>query len=110
MWSLRNVLAGAASVQMFAPRSDYRQILDQVQARAEAESVATDRVLRQYVRERLFGQIAMTCVSLSAIALAVVGTANNWPDWIILPFALTPMTLMAVVGRLHQRALQDSTQ
>jgi hypothetical protein len=102
MWSIRNILAGAASVQPFGPRSDYLQILDQIQARAEAEGATTDVTFRQHMLERTIGQFLMTVVSLSAIFVAVVGVSHGWSDWIVAPVALMPMTLMVAVSWFHQ--------
>jgi hypothetical protein len=104
MLSLKNILAGAASVQPFSARSDYRQILDQVQTRADAEGVATDWMFRQYMLERKIGQCAMTCISLSAIATAVIGATHGWSDWIVAPIALIPSASMVALCLLRSRA------
>lgn len=103
-WVASNILAGAASVQLFGARTDYRQVLAQVQARASAEGCAVDQTFKRYMAERMLGQFLMTGICLSAIGAAAVGAAQGWSDVVLVPLALVPVTLMVLVGSAHQKA------
>lgn len=97
-------------MQLFGPRSDFHEILSQVQERADAEGVANDLVFRRYMLERKIGQCLMLGISLAAIATAVVGATHGWSDWLIAPIALIPFTLMIALGWLHPRTSLSFTR
>lgn len=102
-WALSNILAGAASVQLFGPRTDYRRVLAQVQARASAEGGALDQTFKRHMAERMLGQFLMTGLCLSAMGAAAFGATHGWSDFVIVPLALMPLTLMVLVGAAHQK-------
>jgi hypothetical protein len=103
-WAFSNILAGAASVQLFGPRTDYRQVLAQVQDRASKQGGSVDQTFKQHMAERMLGQLLMTGTCLSAMGAAAFGAAHGWSDFLLVPLALVPMTLMVLVGRAHQKS------
>jgi len=103
-WAVSNILAGAASVQLFGPRTDYRQVLAQVQVRASKQGCSVDQTFKRHMAERMLGQLLMTGTCLSAMGAAAFGAAHAWSDFLIVPLALVPVTLMVLVGTAHQKA------
>lgn len=103
-WAFSNILAGAASVQLFGPRTDYRRVLAQVEARAKKQGCSVEQTFKQHMAERMLGQLLMTGTCLSAMGAAAFGAAHGWSDVLLVALALAPMTLMVLVGTAHHKA------
>lgn len=105
-WNLNNILGGAASVQLFAQRQDYRQVLAAVQSRAEQERVPAALALNRFMRERMLGQALMTLSCLGLLALALTGATHDWPEPFVLLSAAGPMLLTLAVSLAHSQQLK----
>jgi di/tricarboxylate transporter len=106
-WVFSNILAGAASVQLFGPRTDYRRVLAQVQARAIRQGVSVDETFKQHMAERMLGQLLMAGTCLSAMGATVFGAAHGWSDVLLVPLAVVPMALMVLAGAAHQKTREQ---
>lgn len=99
-WHHTNILGGAASVRMFGPRMEYRQLQQLVEKRAANENISPESALKQTMQERLLGQVLMTVLCLGSIALACIGVARGWSDGIVVPLALLPLIAQVLVGKM----------
>lgn len=105
MVNFSNIIAGAASVQLFPPRTDYQQVRAQVEKMSVADRMEFDTAFKKHIRERMLGQLIMAALSLSLMLLALVGAVNKWSDFVVGLCATAPWVLMFVVAKLHRKNL-----
>ena len=103
MWNIANIIAGACSVQLFGPRLDHRQVMAQIQVRATTDNITIDAAFKQYMKERKLGQFLMIGVCFSALAIAMIGATQEWPDLLVAPFAILPAILILVLSKLSNK-------
>jgi len=107
-WNIHNILGGAASVQLFAPRQDYREVLAAIALRVTQEDVPAEQVLTHFMRERMLGQALMTGSCLGLLGLALVGATSQWPTPLVALAAIGPTLLMMAVPAVHARVCEKA--
>ena len=107
-WNIHNILGGAASVQLFAPRQDYLEVLAAIDLRVAQENVPAEQVLAHFMRERMLGQALMTIGCLGLLGLALAGAAYHWPTPLVALAAIGPTLLMMTVPVVHARVCEKA--
>lgn len=107
-WSLHHIVGGAASVRLFGPQLDYRQLQQQVATRAVAEDVTAEVALKRTMQERVLGQALMTLICLGCVLLACLGAVRGWSNMVVVPLALLPVVAQLLVAKMNQHAALKS--
>lgn len=110
MSNISNIIAGAATVNLFGAKTNYELLIKHINHRAAHDGVEFDVAFKAYMGERRLGQYLMTVLCLAAMLLAVIGASHGWSNFVVVPLALTPFALTSLVAALNNRALkiQDS--
>lgn len=92
-WTLRNMLRGAAMVQLYPPREDSSASMARLQAQALARGLTLEQAVRKELVEVLVGQLLLTLSCGASLVAVLYGATAFWPLATLVALGLLPLFL-----------------